>query len=1152
MDSSTPPDKFRHSTSSTRPFPPGTLPPSTNSEYTDVSDSLQHLSLNVGLANASAHERRSSSRSPSRAFGHYGLSTSPNSNPALHRTPSIASLDGRSSTPTLHKRASMNSLHSASGHTPARTPARRLSSTQSIHSASSTPTPRSPLNDVAEAPRQTPATIARDHFRKDLHQHNMDEEGRPADTIVILQDSCYGHRYSRPKTSRASLNTIVERPERLIASVVGVSVAYVRLGERYTGGQYPINPRRDPSAIPNIPFRIRKTARSMPLSSPAVTNVHGVKWMEELKIMCDNAEAKLATNGKELTRPTMNRGPDAQEPAKFHEGDLYLCSESLDAMEGALGAVCEGVDSVFNGAASGKGPHRAFIAIRPPGHHCSASFPSGFCWLNNVHVGIAHATLTHGLTHAAIIDFDLHHGDGSQAIAWEHNRRALGLPKNAAPWKKTSIGYFSLHDINSYPCEMGDEEKVKNASLCIENAHGQNIWNVHLQPWKNETEFWSLYETKYAVLLEKTRNYLRSQTERLKNVQNGPRPKAAIFVSAGFDASEHESSGMQRHKVNVPTEFYARLTRDIVKLAAEEGTSVEGRVISVLEGGYSDRALCSGVLSHISGLVARDEILVKVEEEQQYGGLGYEMGQKIGSLNGTESLAAGYGSSLHPYDPSWWSLPRLEQLDSIINPTPGIPEHKKVVVKESGRPATFFSPTASSIAKVHTPRLRRSASNLASHIHSPKSRPPSPPPPEIDWTVAVNELSKLLIPNDRQTLSCTPEDLSAEATKARRDRQGILNPGSVTQVAEVPRADGLRKSQRERRPVRSGYEAIEETSKLDRRKTVIGTPLVSVNKTTMHSSRQPGRRLSLASVAGSVTSEMHSSRGNGHTTAMPSRSGTSLSIRPGSSMSTRGPVGTAAKKARVPRQPTTQVTKTSTVRRKSPLSETKILPAEREGASSVQPPSNGNADIDNLTSGMRKIKISLTTKSQREAQAAAQQAAAAAAAAEAEAEAVKNRESAETPVTLVSEPRNATPIITSRPPTSHQMDRPTTASSAGGNEHGLPPHPSTPQPSDSGHLHPWQVALPTSSPVSTVSSAGASAPSAPPSSHSEYGPENVFIPYQPKGPVQHQMVQQEPLKWLPPNTATPSPMKRADLPVFTASSAIPFGSNPNDRRPGSA
>jgi histone deacetylase HOS3 len=601
-------------------------------------------------------------------------------------------------------------------------------------------------------PKHTAASIAHGHFEKDLALHE-EESSRQAETIVVLHDACYGHRYSRPRTSKASLSTIVERPERIHASVLGLSVAYVRLGERHAEGSNPLHPDVDPSTIPSTPFRIRKTTRRLSLSSQAVTNVHGTKWMEELKIMCEGAEAKLAMNGKELTRPDMTRSPTQDAPPKLHEGDLYLCAESLNAMEGALGAVCEGVDAVFQGAANGKGPRRTFVAIRPPGHHCSASYPSGFCWLNNVHVGISHAALTHGLTHAAIIDFDLHHGDGSQAIAWEHNKRAFSMAKNALPWKKTSIGYFSLHDINSYPCEMGDEEKVKNASLCIENAHGQSIWNVHLQPWKSENDFWELYETKYSVLLEKTRNFLRAQTERLQASTNGPRPKAAIFLSAGFDASEWESSGMQRHKVNVPTEFYARLTRDVVKLAAEEGTSIDGRIISVLEGGYSDRALYSGVFSHLSGLAGRAPMVIRQETSQN--GLGYEMGQKMGGLNGFDNAVQEPLMDQVPmYDPLWWSAQRLEQLDAIVKPSAPPPEPRK---PRDGTPPTYSSPTQSFIAKVASPRAQRNVSNMSNGSPRPVSRAPTPPPPEVDWTVAAHELSKLLIPLDRQTMSCRPE-----------------------------------------------------------------------------------------------------------------------------------------------------------------------------------------------------------------------------------------------------------------------------------------------------------------------------------------------------------------------------------------------------------
>lgn len=720
----------------------------------------------------------------------------------------------------------MNSLHGLGGS--GVTPSRKSSGAQFTNaSALVGKSPRPEMDDAIPAPpKHTAQSIASNHFKSELDLHGQEGDDRSADTIVVLHDAVYGHRYSRPRTSKASLSTIVERPERIHASVLGVSVAYVCLGERHADGRFPLDPDHDASSIPGVPFRIRKTTRKMALSSQAVTNVHGVKWMEELRIMCDNAESRLAMNGKELTRPDMNRSPN-EEAAELHEGDLYLCAESLDAMEGALGAVCEGVDAVFHGSASGKGPLRTFIAIRPPGHHCSASYPSGFCWVNNVHVGISHAALKHGLTHAAIIDFDLHHGDGSQAIAWESNTRAAKAAKNALQWKKTSIGYFSLHDINSYPCEQGDEEKVKNASLCIENAHGQSIWNVHLQPWKSEKEFWELYETKYSVLLEKTRNYLRAQTDRLRAIPNGPKPKGAIFLSAGFDASEWESSGMQRHKVNVPTEFYARLTRDVVRIAGEEGLAVDGRIISVLEGGYSDRALCTGVLSHLSGMSAGDPMVIMKERSPT--GLGYEMSERIGTFDGVMAPATvTVGSQVQDYDPSWWSVSRLEQLDALVRPgvMPAEPRRPNDAVAP-----TFSSPTQSFIAKVSTPSARRTVSNMGIRNGSPRaaSRAPTPPPPAVDWAVAAHELSKLLIPVDRRTLSCRPEDLSAEATRARRNRQSILTPPTTTEPVQTSTG---RMALRTRKPAKPLVDSDDDESKKPaakaaRRKTVAGAALLA-------------------------------------------------------------------------------------------------------------------------------------------------------------------------------------------------------------------------------------------------------------------------------------------------------------------------------------
>lgn len=743
--------------------------------------------------------------------------------------------ESRADAPGLLRKASLNSIRSASAMGAA--PLRRAGSVKSPGGM------RSPLSpSLPEAkPAPTAASVASDYFRTELAVRHGDKPDPTSETIVIMHDSCYGHRYSRPRTSKVGLSTIVERPERLKAGALGVAAAYVRLGERHADGANPIHPRLDPASIVSIPFRIHKTARRLSLNSQTVTNVHGTKWMEELKLMCETAESKLATNGKELARPEMNRGPDQQgAPPKFHEGDLYLCAESLDALEGSLGGVCEAVDAVFSHTNPAR---RAFVAIRPPGHHCSASYPSGFCWVNNVHVGIMHAIQSHGLTHAAIIDFDLHHGDGSQAIAWQHNARSIGLAKNAAWWKKTSIGYFSLHDINSYPCEMGDEDKVKNASLCIENAHGQNIWNVHLMPWKTEADFWRLYETKYSILLDKTREFLRAQTDRFRSVTQNV--KGAIFLSAGFDASEHEGSGMQRHNVNVPTEFYARLTRDVVKIAAEEGTSVDGRIISVLEGGYSDRALSSGILSHLSGLAGEDP--APTAKQDQFNGLAFDMGQKLGGTpshsrktslathSRRESLSLRNTIPLTPYEPGWWGLTELERLEATMAPPPPSADSKK---PRNLAPPTYSSPTQSSQAKaIYTPKVRRSFSGMSLGNGSPTSRAPTPPPPDVPWTTAAHELSKLLIPSDRQTDSCTHEDLGAEATRQRRDRQPPALAGSTDGTA--PAAAGApvptRMSLRERKVVKSYVEEDENEflKASNRRKTVAGTSILASEKVSL-------------------------------------------------------------------------------------------------------------------------------------------------------------------------------------------------------------------------------------------------------------------------------------------------------------------------------
>ncbi|KAF2433629.1 Arginase/deacetylase [Tothia fuscella] len=765
-----------------------------------LSDSLNKLSLTQ--ASRTPLPPSPSIRSP-RPEPFRNISSPRPSPSPLRRSTSSMSIDRRASSPALLRKNSTTSLLGDPG-----SPglgSRRSSSLLFGH-------PSSPLSvAMEEVEIATANTIAREHFGKELEGH-VSEEAK-VNTIVILHDDCYGHRFSRPKTNKGTLSMIVERPERIQASVMGISAAYVRLGERHSGGGYAPDPRRKPPE--HLPFKIRKTARTLPLDSPAVTFVHGTKWMEELKMMCDSAGEKLATTAREVERPPKQK--NEKDKPILHSGDLYLCKESLAAFEGALGGVCEGVDAVFEGTKSGNGPSQAFVCVRPPGHHCSSDFPSGFCWLNNLHVGIQHAVQAHGLTHAAIIDFDLHHGDGSQAITWAHNTKIAGMPKNTPNSKKTSIGYFSIHDINSYPCEMGDVEKVQMASLCVENAHGQSIWNVHLQPWKTEAEFWELYESRYLALVEKARSFLRHHTARLRAGLNQPPPKAAIFFSAGFDASEHESEGMQRHKVNVPTAFYARFTRDVVALAREEGTGVEGRVISVLEGGYSDKALISGVLSHISGLCHEDEVTVKQEPGVE-DGLPNTLINSLSGLTTTEFGQHTYNPKLR-YNSEWWHPSNLDTLVHLLNPT-SIPPP---IIQKKPRAGVYSSPTHASIMKQVDPtKLYRSVSS--SHSLSP-SRAASPPPPEVDWATAAQELCKLLIPSNRQIHSCTAADLAGTRPKKERLSSIGFEDAAPGPAGRAPSRAGVGTRQLRERSARAKEADVRSVSRTDRRKTIAANEL---------------------------------------------------------------------------------------------------------------------------------------------------------------------------------------------------------------------------------------------------------------------------------------------------------------------------------------
>ncbi|KAJ7028426.1 Arginase/deacetylase [Mycena alexandri] len=430
---------------------------------------------------------------------------------------------------------------------------------------------------------------------------------------IFLQDACFQHRYIRSRDTSA----IVERPERLRAVTLGLSAAISRL-EGVAPAQETPKPQAldpddlasqlgrlniesdsiDPLKRSNPPVSIVQSSASADiLSHPAVKYVHGdidgdvyletlVRWVKESREKVDNGESEI--------------------PENLSQGDLYLCPESIAAIQGAVGTVCEAVDAVAGSSrpvSANQLPgtlahpiNHAFVAIRPPGHHCGEDTPSGFCFVNNVAVGAAHAHLQHGIDRIVIFDIDLHHGNGTQSIAWQMNeetyRQTLESEAGApGPKKGPQVYYGSIHDILSYPCEDGKAELVQAASVSIHGNHGQYVENVHLETYTS-TEHWDkLYTEQYSRILRKAENFLDNT--------GGPGKDVLVFISCGMDASEHEMPSMSRHNRRVPTSFFYQFGRDA---CAFSDRYAGGKIISVLEGGYSDRALTSGAMAHLFGL----------------------------------------------------------------------------------------------------------------------------------------------------------------------------------------------------------------------------------------------------------------------------------------------------------------------------------------------------------------------------------------------------------------------------------------------------------------------------------------------------------------------------------------------------------------------
>ncbi len=230
------------------------------------------------------------------------------------------------------------------------------------------------------------------------------------------------------------------------------------------------------------------------------------------------------------------------------DGDTYLSPGSLDAALRAVGGVCAGVDAVIAGEAC-----NAFVACRPPGHHAERETAMGFCLFGTAAIAAKRALEVHGLARVAVVDFDVHHGNGTQDLLWDEARCL----------------FISSHQMPLYPGSGAPGEN---------GAHGQ-IVNIPLAAGSGGAQMRALYEAQVFPRL----------------IEFAPE---LIVISAGFDAHRDDPLGGLRWTAD----DFAWLTARICDVAE---ASAKGRVVSTLEGGYDLDALEDCVAAHVGILAER-------------------------------------------------------------------------------------------------------------------------------------------------------------------------------------------------------------------------------------------------------------------------------------------------------------------------------------------------------------------------------------------------------------------------------------------------------------------------------------------------------------------------------------------------------------------
>ncbi|MGD0334452.1 MAG: histone deacetylase family protein [Xanthobacteraceae bacterium] len=291
-----------------------------------------------------------------------------------------------------------------------------------------------------------------------------------------------------------------------------------------------------PSGHPERPDRLRAVERAL----------EAEKFQSLARVEAPMAPFEIIALCHPMDYITEIRDATPEQGMVRLDADTSISPGSFEAALRAVGGAVHAVDEVLSNKAA-----NAFVATRPPGHHAETARPMGFCLFDNAAIAARYAQDRHGVARAAVVDFDVHHGNGSQEIFWADR----------------TVMYCSTHQMPLFP----------GTGAVIESGEYETIVNAPLRPGDGGDEFRAAFESRILPRLREFQPEL-------------------IVISAGFDAHMRDPLA----NLNLLEADFAWATQKIMDVADRYAG---GRVVSLLEGGYDLQALASSAAAHVTALM---------------------------------------------------------------------------------------------------------------------------------------------------------------------------------------------------------------------------------------------------------------------------------------------------------------------------------------------------------------------------------------------------------------------------------------------------------------------------------------------------------------------------------------------------------------------